>query len=281
MFTPLTDIEYLQQLLAKHRLTPQRTSGQNFLIAPEVVEATVLALKGSPTNITELGAGLGTLTQGLLQAGYTIRAIERDQKLSQILPKQIPPKDREKLDLKVGDLRDQPWEWTEPYSIVGNIPYNLSGLIVRHLTQLTPERVILLVQQEVGQRLLAQPPDLSLIGLAVGLWSQTHILLDVPADCFWPAPQVNSALVLLIPRADALPLAEREQIITFAKPLFQLKRKQLLGSLQRVTGQPSTALQSLLDQLHIAPTARPQELSVEQWQALAKSMYTGNIQSYV
>lgn len=270
----LTDPKYLEQLLQKHRLTPNRAAGQNFLISPEVVEATILSLQGGPWQVTELGAGLGPLTQGLVGSGYTVHAIERDANLAHLLPSQLTPAEREHLQLEIGDLKAATWTWDTPYSLVGNIPYNLSGLILRQITQLTPtpDRVILLVQKEVGERLVATPPQMSLLSLAIQLWGTATILMPVPADCFWPAPQVDSALVMIMPHATPRPLADRERILSVAKPIFQMKRKQLGGTLQRVTHYSAVDIQSLLEKLQIAPTARPQELSVEDWAVLTAAL---------
>lgn len=254
----LTDERYVKSLLSRAGIAPARSSGQNFLICPEVVEATLSVLDHNIENITELGAGVGTLTGALAEAGYHVRAIERDKVLANILFEQLPKKLRERVEILNKDLREVEW----PGTIVGNIPYNLSGLIIRRITQLTPEpeQVILLVQKEVGQRMTASPPNMNLLGLAVQLWGEVKIILEVPASCFWPEPKVDSSLVLLVPRTE--PVEDREKILQVAKTCFQAKRKQLSGTLKRAYG------------LGIDLKRRPQELSVQEWQELAKRVYS-------
>lgn len=277
----LTDITTLKNVLGRAgvRLDPKQS--QHFLISPEVVEATVTALENGPKQITELGAGVGTLTQALAAAGYTIRAIERDPALAAALPSVLAPKERAQVEVLERDLREVDWEHNEPYQLVGNIPYAFSGLIMRRITQLNPvpERVVLLVQKEVGQRIIAKAPDMNLLGLAIALWGEAEQLLLVPKDCFFPPPQVDSMLVMLWPRssdvsssakATADKIASNEAILKVAKVAFQAKRKQLQTSLRQTLSLTGEAIQKMLQQLGLPGTARPQELSVAQWRELAR-----------
>lgn len=274
MYQRLTDIDVLQSYLAKEGIVPSRTSGQNFLISDEVIEAVVAALENAPANVTELGAGTGVLTQALVGSGFQVKAIERDERLTNILQAAIPPKQRDNLEVTQGDLRDIDWTWPTPYALVGNIPYNLSGLILRRTGCLypLPERVVLLVQKEVGERIMSEPPNMSLLGLSVQLWGEPHLLVTVPPNCFWPQPQVSSQLILIMPKEDRATLQERENILKVAKQFFQGKRKQLGGQLQRLFGlsQAETAL--LCEGVGVKTTARPQELSLAKWVALSKSV---------
>lgn len=264
----LTDVPTIKALLGEEGAEPARAWGQNFLISPEVVEASMVALQDAPRRATELGSGLGVLTTQLAHAGFTVRAIEKDRNLTPILRRVLPPKLREHVTIVEDDLRDVGWGWDEPYVLVGNIPYNLSGLIFRRLTQLdqAPERVVFLVQKEVGERVWAGEPDMSLLSLAVHLWGEVEKILNVPPHCFWPQPKVSSQLILLTPHAEqTLSLAEREKIMGVAKKIFAGKRKQIGGQITRLFGLSAEEVAELLSPLSILPTARPQELSVEQW----------------
>lgn len=269
----LTDLTTLKNVLGRAGVRLDPSQSQHFLISPEVVEATVTALENGPKQVTELGAGVGTLTQALAAAGYTIRAIERDPALAAALPNVLAPKERDRVKVLAKDLRQVIWEHSQPYQLVGNIPYAFSGLILRRITQLdpVPERVVLLVQKEVGQRIIAKPPDMNLLGLAVALWGEAEQLLLVPKDCFFPPPQVDSMLVMLIP-SSSQSLGEREAVLAVAKIAFQAKRKQLQTSLRQTLGLTAEAIQKILQQLGLPVTARPQELSVEQWEQLNQLM---------
>lgn len=258
----LTDVRYIKHLLRRAGIAPKRSAGQNFLICEEVVEATTAALDKETTRVTELGAGVGTLTGALAESGFAVRAIEREAALAKILREQLPKKLRGRVEIITKDLRDVDWTKPEPYQLVGNIPYNLSGFIIRRITELSPapQQVVLLVQKEVSERICAQPPQMSLMSLAVQLWGKAQIILHVPATCFWPQPQVNSSLVLLTPEV-TIAQVERETILDLARSCFQAKRKQLSGVLRRKYN------------LDVPLQARPQELSLQEWQALAKRVY--------
>lgn len=271
----LTDERYLKQLLGRAGVHPARCAGQNFLISEEVIEATLLALQDGPERVTELGAGIGTLTLPLAAAGFAVRAIERDKALAQVLHQQLPKKFQERVEIISQDLRETDWSWEKSYQLVGNIPYNLSGLIIRRITQLapTPERVALLVQAEVGERLCAQPGEMSLLSLAVQLWGSAEKLLSVPPSCFWPQPQVTSQLVFLQPHTSGLSLPERENILKIAKPFFQAKRKQMGGGLRHRYDVTEAGAAAWLAAIGATVQARPQELSPTQWQMLAKEIY--------
>lgn len=271
----LTDVPTIKKLLGEEGAEPSRAWGQNFLISPEVVEASMVALEGAPRRATELGSGLGVFTTQLAAGGFEVKAIEKDRNLTAILRRVLPPKLRSQVTILENDLRDVEWSWDEPYVLVGNIPYNLSGLIFRRLTQLepAPERAIFLVQKEVGERVRTGEPDMSLLSLAVRLWGRVDKILNVPPHCFWPQPKVSSQLILLAPHADQkLSLQERESILGTAKKIFAGKRKQIGGQISRIFGLPADEVAELLSSLGILLTARPQELSVEGWVALAKKL---------
>ncbi|HLC49143.1 MAG TPA: rRNA adenine N-6-methyltransferase family protein, partial [Candidatus Andersenbacteria bacterium] len=97
MIQPLVNPDVLQSFLASNKLRAAKSLGQNFLICEEVIDAVLMGLNGGPKNITELGPGLGTLTQGLIVSGYHVRGIEKDDDFVKILPTVIPPKLRENL----------------------------------------------------------------------------------------------------------------------------------------------------------------------------------------
>jgi len=272
---PLTDIAFLKALLAAHGIRPRRSGGQHFLVCEDVVSATLKALGAGPEHITELGAGAGVLTQALLGAGFQVRAVERDRHLAKFLKETTPQRLTSSLELVIGDLRHEPWEWDRPYQLVGNIPYYLSGLIIRRITLLEalPRRVVLLVQREVGQRLVSKTPGLQLIGLAVQLWGTAKVLAEVPANCFWPAPRVDSQLLVLEPKgSDRLSSDERERILALAGRFFRARRKQMGGVMRREWKVDSTRAEEALREAGIDPMVRPQEVTVAQWVQLQRTL---------
>lgn len=270
----LTETSTVKKLLEDVGAVASRARGQNFLVSEQVVTKTIEAVASAPRHATELGAGLGTLTQALLVAGFEVKAIEQDDKLVQILPQSAPEEYKDKLHIIHDDLRTTPWAWELPYIVIGNIPYNLSGLVFRLLTELqpAPERAVFLVQKEVAERIVCQPPDMNLLALAIALWGQAQIILSVPPHFFWPQPQVSSSLITITPHQKSLLTpAEQHNLMKLARHLFQGKRKQIGKRLQALTGKEDIV--SWLAEMNLKPTQRPQELSVTDWITLAKAVY--------
>lgn len=286
MFQPLTNPDVLKSILGQHKVRADKSLGQNFLICEEVIQSVLIALQDGPKKITELGPGVGTLTQGLIMSGYQVRGIEKDDDFIHIIPSVLPKNLAQNLDLIHGDLKEVEWSWpkttgtlpasanasaSQHWSLVGNIPYNLSGLIIRRLTKMqsAPSRAIFLMQKEVVDRLVTKENDMSLLGLSLGLWGTAELLLRVPPSCFIPAPSVQSSLVLLTPNPDRLPEEKREEIIAKAKPFFQAKRKQIGTTLKRAYQKTEQEITDITGHIHVLPTARPENLTVEQWVLLA------------
>jgi 16S rRNA (adenine1518-N6/adenine1519-N6)-dimethyltransferase len=270
MIQPLINPEVLQNLLASHKLKASKSLGQNFLICEEVLDAVLMGLEGGSKNVTELGSGLGTLTQGLIASGYQVRGIEKDDDFVKILPTIVPPKMRKNLTVIHDDLLDVSWEWEGRWQLVGNIPYNISGLIIRLLTkiQTVPSSAILLMQKEVADRIVHSDGSMSLLGLSTGLWGSAELLLQVPPSCFIPAPAVHSSVIQIRPFSTMLPLEKREEIIAKAKPFFQAKRKQIAHTLKVAYNKNSDEVELITKQLNISPSARPENLSVQEWTTL-------------
>lgn len=265
----LTDIAYLKNVVSRF---PNRHLSQNFLISAPVVSAIVTeALKG-PHTVTELGSGPGAVTIPLLEAGFTVKALEKDPAVTTVLQDHVPADAKNRLTVITGDLRDTPWQQPVPYQIVGNIPYHLTGQIIRTITQLEPApwQAILMVQQEVGKRLRAKPPHMHVSSLAVQLWGECLKLVSVPRNLFWPAPAVDSEVIVLKPyQKPKYTREQRESIISFSKPFFQNRRKQLGTTFKKLSFIPKDSISHTLSTCSVTKEMRPQELFVEQWACCA------------
>src|SRR5690242_4597388 len=113
MLQQLTNPDVLKSFLSKHDIRADKSLGQNFLICEEVIEAILLALQHGPKNITELGPGVGTLTQALIASGYHVKAIEKDDDFIIIIPSVLTKNLRPNLELIHGDLKEIAWDWNE------------------------------------------------------------------------------------------------------------------------------------------------------------------------
>lgn len=274
MLIDLTDVATIKQLLAKREVKVSRSLGQNFLICREVVEGIAAVAKSSAAEaVTELGPGLGVITQALIGVGKRVKAIEKDDDFAAMLPGVVAKASRGQLEVVHGDLKEMPWEWTKPFQVVGNIPYNLTGLIIRRLTQLepAPTGAILLMQREVGERVRSNAPDMNLLALAVALWGKAELLMQVPPHCFWPQPEVASQLLLLTPNGE-VPKAEREAIMNVARVAFGQKRKQLQVTLRKGLPMTGEQVSVALKGAGLHGEMRPQEVTPEQWRTLSEQL---------
>lgn len=256
---------------------PSRSKGQNFLLDADVVERIADASGAGPGDrVLEIGPGLGILTEALLRRGATVTAIELDDTLAPRLEAHF--RDEAHFRLIHGDAtRTDPADLFEPgqfYRIVANLPYGVATVIIRHFLESSqpPSELIVMVQKEVAERMTATEGDLSLLTLAIQLYTEPDYLFTVPKDAFHPAPKVTSAVVRLTTRSEpSLDATSRERLFHLATIAFQQKRKTLLNSLSRGLDLDKAALSTRLDAVGIDGSQRPQALSFDDWLRLASS----------
>ena len=256
---------------------PARSKGQNFLLDAEVVERIADASGAGPLDrVLEIGPGLGILTEALLRRGATVTAIELDDTLAPRLEAHFRDNDRFRLvhgDATTIDPADI-FEPGQPYRIVANLPYGVATVIIRHYLESDqpPSELIVMVQKEVAERMTATEGDLSLLTLAIQLYTSPVYLFTVPKEAFHPAPKVTSAVVRLTTRPEpSLNEDSRERLFRLATIAFQQKRKTLLNSLSRGMDIDKQTLGARLEAIGIDGGKRPQGLSFDDWLRLASS----------
>lgn len=161
------------------------------------------------------------------------------------------------------------------YLVVANIPYYITSAVIRHLLEakVKPQRMILTIQQEVAERICADPGDMSLLALSVQVYGTPGIVARIPADAFYPSPQVNSAVVRIDVHATPLfPPNELAMVFRLAKAGFSQKRKNLRNSLAGGMAWSSGDAESLLKAVGIDPSRRAETLSLEEWVLLANQV---------
>lgn len=250
---------------------PIKALGQNFLIDSNIVRKSLKLARLEPGDtIVEIGPGLGTLTRALLQADVTVHAIEQDTTLARYLEDTLG--DHPHFHLIHGDACRHPLADLAPdsestYKIVANLPYAISSPWMEGVLQapVLPERIVILVQREMADRMTASPGSKSVGALTLFLESCFERLPGhrVAATCFYPRPGVDSTLFHLQRRADPSPY--REQSREAIRKLFTQRRKQV-GTLATRLLPPEVAgpwLQQLDD-----PKARPEALSFSDWKKL-------------
>jgi len=266
------DSHQLDQLLRRHRIDLKHSLGQNFLTDPGLRDAVAEQAGLSPEDeLLEVGAGVGTLTVALAPRCRRVVAVELDGRLIPALRESLVGLDNVEVvrtDILRFNVRSAFPDGKE--IVAGNIPYNLTGALIRKLLDdpPRPRRLSLVVQKEVADRWTASS-GASLATVAVQVFAEARTLLTIPATAFTPSPRVDSALVRLEVRPrPAVEVDNLQAFFRFVEAVFQGRRKQLGGTLGRMSGIGSTAAGARLREVGIDPERRPQTLNLGEWEAL-------------
>ena len=262
-----------RDLLSAHGLRPRRQLGQNFVVDPNTLRRIVrLAGVGEGDAVLEIGAGLGALTEALLESGARVRAVEVDPGLVDILSNRPELAAAEVL---LGDAQHADWGEVVPveegpWTLVANLPYNVATPVVLRILEEAPqvERILVMVQLEVAERLAAGPGDeaYGAASVRVAYHASASVVGKVPPTVFLPQPSVDSGLVEIVRRpAPAVDpdLATEGEIFALVKAAFGQRRKMLRRSLSGLVDPEAFAAAG------VDPTQRPEELSVEAFGRLA------------
>ncbi|MDB2311086.1 16S rRNA (adenine(1518)-N(6)/adenine(1519)-N(6))-dimethyltransferase RsmA [Opitutales bacterium] len=255
---------------------PNKKLGQNFLIDGNIVRKSIdMAELDTNSHVVEVGPGLGTLTRAILSSGATVWAVERDATLAQHIRDNIVP-EQPKLHLIEGDCLDYPraelpiLQAESDFKIVANLPYAVSTPWMEAIISgPLPQRMVLMLQKEAADRYVASHGSKAFGAISIFLQSvyTAHSKHLVSAQCFHPAPKVDSALLRLDLREDAVHFsaAARECI----RGIFTQRRKQLGALCKRASHAEALDWFHTLVAEGVKPTIRPEELPLEQWQKLA------------
>jgi 16S rRNA (adenine1518-N6/adenine1519-N6)-dimethyltransferase len=262
-------------VLKKYGILPKKSLGQNFIINQRALDDVISAadLTGHE-EIIEIGAGFGTLTIELAQRADQVFAVEIDKRLIPVLRDNL--QDFENVTLLHADfLQLDPVELVSRsgYYVVANIPYYITSALLRQLMEssMPPARVVLTMQREVAQRIISLPGDMSLLALSVQIYGRAEIKARFPAECFYPIPDVDSAVLRIdIYDEPVVPSEVIPAIFGLARAGFNQKRKKLRNSLARELGSSPEEVEKLLAKAGIQPKSRAQELSIQDWEKIAR-----------
>ena len=268
-----------RDLLRAHGLHPRKALGQNFLIDREALESVVRAAALRPgETVLEIGPGVGTLTVALAAQGAEVVAVELDEEMARVLSVRLAPRGNVRvvagnvLHLELAALLPG----AAPYKAVANIPYYITAPILRLLleSQRRPELIVLMVQREVAERLTARPGRLSILAVTAQFYAAAEIVRVVPASSFYPAPQVDSALVRLRPYATPpVQVDDPDRFFALVKAGFGEKRKQLHNALVHGLAHiPASDIDAALAGAEIDRTRRAETLSLPEWGALYETL---------
>ena len=278
-------------LLRRFGIRVRKGLGQHFLIDEEVLKLIISAAQLTSTDvIMEVGPGLGVLTKELArQAGWVV-AIELDNKLAAILKQTLASFNNVTIInenvLKIAPaalLEEQGAKFPSKvssslsYKVVANLPYYITSPVLRHFLEASvkPRMMVVMVQKEVAEEIVAKPGQMSLLSISVQLYSEPTIVGYVPARCFYPAPEVDSAIlrITLYPQP-AVDVADKESFFRLVRAGFSASRKQLVNSLAQGLGLPKAEALSLLEKAGVAPRRRAETLTLEEWARLWR-VFTG------
>ncbi len=254
---------------------PKKSLGQHWLHDDTALEAMIEAAEVQPGDmVLEVGPGLGTLTEKLLAAEATVRAVEFDQQLIPKLQKKFahhPQFSLEQADILQFDLESLP----PGYKVVANIPYYLTSNLLRRLCEASNpfSKAALLVQKEVAERVCAAPGAMSILSVSVQFYCEVSLGAVVPAELFTPPPQVDSQILVLHRRPQPLFTdVDTERFFQLVKAGFSERRKKLRSSLSGGLALSKTEVEELLRRAGISPDRRAQELTLQDWYDLCKML---------
>jgi len=262
-------------------LAPRKGLGQHYLTDPNILDAIVAAADLPPDAVViEVGPGPGTLTAALAPVTGRLIAIELDDRLAPMLTALY--EDWPQVHIIHGDaLKLAPAEvlkqtgGIESYFVLGNIPYYITSPLLRHFLEADPppERMVFTLQLEVARRIVARPPQMSLLAVSVQAYARPTIVRKLPPGAFTPPPRVHSAVL----RLDVLPQPlvppdQRDAFFRVAKAGFGQKRKTLRNSLSAGLHLAPAVIEEALRTAGLNPKQRAQELDIPQWLALTRAL---------
>lgn len=252
---------------------PNKLLGQHFLVSRDVLENIIAAANLTPEKtILEIGPGRGVLTRELARRVQKVIAVEKDVRLAEALTKALREERMKNVTIVFGDilkLFPQQLNLPDRYSVVANIPYYLTGRLLRILLESRerPAEITLMVQNEVADRMMASPPHMNLLAIAAQAYGTVRKIATVPARAFSPVPKVDSAITSISNISDRFfkeAGVSSEKFFLIVRSAFQQKRKTLANALERVLGGKTRAT-LLLGRAHVSPGMRPEELSLASW----------------
>jgi 16S rRNA (adenine1518-N6/adenine1519-N6)-dimethyltransferase len=268
----------IHELLDQSGLAPRRDLGQNFVADANTVRRVAsLARVGPGDRVLEIGAGLGSLTLALADTGAVVTALEVDPGIVAVLRDIVA--DRANVNVVEMDAMRADWESLldagERWTLVANLPYNVATPLVCDLLDGVPaiHRMLVMVQREVGERLVAAPGDeqFGAASLRVAYRASASLVRRVPATVFWPRPNVDSVVV----RLDRLPMppvgVDERSLWRVVDGAFAERRKTMRNALRRL-GLEGEEADAVLTSAGVAPNARPEELDLPAFAAIADRM---------
>jgi 16S rRNA (adenine1518-N6/adenine1519-N6)-dimethyltransferase len=253
--------------LRQFDLKARKRLGQHFLIDEGVLQTIASAAELAPDDVVvEVGPGLGILTRELAQRAGRVIAIELDDKLAALLERTLAPFDNVAI-INDDVLKIEPADLATAYKVVANLPYYITSPVLRHFLAASakPQTMIVMVQKEVAEAIVAEPGRMSLLSVSIQFYGEPRIVSTVPAQCFYPAPEVDSAVVRIDLYPQPMASVDEKSFFDLVRAGFTAPRKQLVNSLAQGLGRAKTEVLPLLEKADIESRRRAETLSLEEW----------------
>jgi 16S rRNA (adenine1518-N6/adenine1519-N6)-dimethyltransferase len=292
----LTNKSQLIGYLKSQGLYTKKSMGQNFLVDAGVLAEIIKAgeLKSSDT-VVEIGPGLGTLTFELAKHCKEVIAVEKDEKLAELLrmnlrtkepknpthPETIDETMKQRNNVRIisDDILKIPSNKlsTSDYKLIANIPYYITSKILRHFleSEHKPELIVMMTQKEVAERICARAGDMSLLSVSVQYYGEPEIIKIVKAESFFPKPEVDSAILRIASikyEVESIKGIKEEYFFKIVKAGFRTRRKTLLNNLKTGTQLQKDEILDIMKRVGVGENARAQELSIEKWGELCREI---------
>lgn len=272
----LTSPSYVRDLLREHNIRIKKRFGQNFLIDNNILQRIVEAADLSQDDIVvEIGPGVGALTSQLADSGAQIVAVEIDDQLIPLLHALFQHEPNIRIvhgdALRIG--MNTLLQGVSPYKVVANLPYYITSPLLMHFLEAhaAPKIMVVMMQAEVAQRLLASPGTSSYGALTIGVQYRAEVerILKVPRTVFYPQPRVDSAVVRLTLRPYHKRAQDEALFSRIVQAAFQQRRKMLRRSLKTVAGDLVDHIEDVLEEAGVSSTKRGEDLPIDDFVTIA------------
>lgn len=271
-------LKQMKEICRIYEINPQRSKGQNFLVTESIYDKIVNSAEiGQTETIVEVGPGLGFLTAKLAKKAKKVIAVELDDRLAEVLRIAIDSQGVENVEIINQDILKFNPEKIGTYKIVANIPYNISSILLRNFLSARnkPEMMVLMLQKEVAERIVAQVPNMNMLALSVQFFGEAKIVREVKAGNFWPEPKVDSAVIKIKTKETKYHPDEEKLFFRLAKIGFAAKRKMLKNNLcggLKLKGEERKKIEDIFEKLNFSSKVRAEDLSLENWEKLFAEM---------
>jgi 16S rRNA (adenine1518-N6/adenine1519-N6)-dimethyltransferase len=263
------------------KIKPKKSLGQNFLTDEGVIQEIIQGSNLQKEDVVlEIGPGKGVLTQALAARCRKVLAVELDQSLVPVLENRF--KENKNIEIIQGDILKADIKKiiascelpVTDYRVIANIPYYITSLIIRKFleAEAPPQEMILMVQKEVAERIVARAGKMSILAVSVQYYADAEILFLVPRTAFDPVPEVDSAVIRITYNAKRIASADAANFFRVVRAGFCAKRKTLANNLANSLHLERKEAEAKLAQAGLASNVRAQELSVEDWKKLAATL---------